>query len=71
VQYIQDFEGGTCPDDHLRGRVKTSPHELEVLGNCSATSAVVKCNLMKAVCVDDDHGSVTWYWVLAKHTGVI
>lgn len=71
VEVPQELERGTSLGVDLAGRVEPASKELEVLGNCTLTAAIIDGNVVNAVVVKHPHAGVGRDRKSTAPTGVV
>jgi len=67
----KEFECNTGLDNDLRAWVQSALKQLDVLRNHLLTTAILNCDLMDSVCMENRHIDVAWNQVIAAHTGMV
>ena len=71
MKVAKEFECNAGLDSNLRARVQSASKQLDVLRNRSLTIAILNCDLVDSVCVENQHIDVAWNRVPAAHAGMV
>lgn len=67
----KEVEGGASFDYELRGRVEAASKELNVVGNCPRTVAILNGDFMDSIGVKNQHAAVRVHGVFAEQAGMV
>ena len=71
MKVAKEFECNAGLDSDLRARVQSASKQLDVLRNRPLTIAVLNCNLMDSICMENQHIDVAWNRIPAVHAGMV
>ena len=71
MKVAKEFECNAGLDSDLRAWVQSASKQLDVLRNRPLTIAILNCDLVDSVCMENQHVNVAWNQVPAAHAGMV
>ena len=71
MKVAEEFKRNTGLDSNLRTWVPSASKELDVLRNGPLTVAVLNCDLVDSICMENQHTRMARNRVITAHAGVV